>query len=250
MLELKNLSKFYQHKEYVVAIMENLNLTIKDNEFIAFVGPSGCGKTTLLKLIAGLIAPSAGEITLDGKKILGPSKERGVVFQHFSLFPWLTVEENTSFGLDLQRINKQEKKAIVSHYLEITHLKKYAKFYPKDLSGGMQQRVSIARAIANDPKVLLMDEPFSSLDPQIRGQLLDFITNIYENEHKTILFITHDVTEAILLADTVYVMSAKPMTIRSIFAIPFVRPRYHSLKYTNEFFDLERKIALELESSA
>ena len=242
MLEIKNIYKSYTHQAKRIDVIHPLNLNIKDHEFIALVGPSGCGKTTLLKLIAGLIPPSSGEIILDGKPVSGPSKERGVVFQHFSLFPWLTVEENIAFGLNLQSQPKEITKEIVSHYLNATNLKKYANYYPKNLSGGMQQRVAIARALANDPKIILMDEPFNSLDPQIRGQLHDFVTHIYEKEHKTIIFITHDVTEAILLADTVYVLSAKPMQIHSIVSISFPRPRHHNLKYTDNFFELEKKL--------
>jgi NitT/TauT family transport system ATP-binding protein len=250
MLEIKNLYKSYTHQAKLIDVVQQLTLTIKDHEFVALVGPSGCGKTTLLKLIAGLIPPSSGKIILDGKPVSGPSKERGVIFQHFSLFPWLTVEENIAFGLDLQNRPKQITKEIVSHYLNVTNLEKYANFYPKNLSGGMQQRVAIARALANNPKIILMDEPFSSLDPQIRGQLHDFVTHIYEKEHKTIIFITHDVTEAILLADIVYVLSAKPMQIHSVVPILFPRPRHHNLKYTDLFFELEKKIAQELETLA
>lgn len=247
MLEIQSLSQFYMHKGAKVEVIKNVNLSIKDNEFVAFVGPSGCGKSTLLRLISGLMLPTGGKIVLDRQTVTGPGRERGVVFQHFSLCPWLNVEENIAFGLNLHQKNEKAKADIVAHYLEITHLKQYAKFYPKALSGGMQQRVAIARAFANDPKILLMDEPFGALDPQMRGQLHDFVTQIYAVEHKTIVFITHDVTEAILLADTVYVMSPKPMEIKSTFSIPFPRPRHHSLKYTDAFFELERKIAKELE---
>lgn len=250
MLEIKNLTQFYHHKDHTVNVIQNFNLTIKDGEFIALVGPSGCGKTTLLKLIAGLMQPSQGEIALDGQKVMGPSRERGVVFQHFSLFPWLSVEDNIAFGLNLQNKKHDDKAKIISHYLDITHLKKYSKFYPNALSGGMQQRVAIARALANDPKILLMDEPFGALDRQIRGQLHDFLTSIYEKEHKTVVFITHDVTEAILLSDTVYVLSAKPMEIHSVFPIHFRRPRHHNLQYTNEFFDMEKQIVEVLEHLA
>lgn len=228
-------------------IISNLSLTIKRNEFIVFLGPSGCGKTTLLKLMAGLIQPSQGQILLEEKEILGPSQEKGVVFQHFSLFPWLTVEENILFGPRLKKLPEIEQKNLLDHYLETTHLKDYRKFYPKSLSGGMQQRVAVARTLINHPRLVLMDEPFGSLDPQIREQMQNFITNIYEQEKKTIIFITHDITEAILLADKVYVVSSRPMSIKKCFEISLKRPRDYHLKYTHEFFELEKQIARTLE---
>src|SRR3989344_1979238 len=247
MLELKNVSKTYTQNNQQVEAIKNLNLSVKEREFIALVGPSGCGKTTLLKIIAGLIPATNGEVVLDGKKILNPGKDRGLVFQQFTLFPWLTVRENISFGLDLQKLESKKKTEIVNHYLGITGLKDFAEFYPKNLSGGMQQRVAIARTLANNPKILLMDEPFGSLDSQTRSQMQEFLTKLWETEHKTILFITHDVGEAAFLADVVYVLSKRPMEIKNKFDVPFARPRIRTLKNTKEFFEFENKIAQELE---
>ena len=247
MLELKNVSKTYTQNNQQVEAIKNLNLSVKEREFIALVGPSGCGKTTLLKIIAGLIPATNGEVILDGKKILNPGKDRGLVFQQFTLFPWLTVRENISFGLDLQNVDSKKKTKIANHYLNITGLKDFAKFYPKNLSGGMQQRVAIARTLANNPKILLMDEPFGSLDSQTRSQMQEFLTKLWEAEHQTILFITHDVSEAVFLADTVYVLDKRPMKIKNTFSVPFNRPRVHSLKYKKEFFEFENKIAQNLE---
>lgn len=247
MLELKNVSKTYTQNNQQVEAIKNLNLSVKEREFIALVGPSGCGKTTLLKIIAGLINATNGEIVLDGKKILNPEKDRGLVFQQFTLFPWLTVRENISFGLDLQKLDNKKKVEIVNHYLDITGLKDFAEFYPKNLSGGMQQRVAIARTLANNPKILLMDEPFGSLDSQTRSQMQEFLTKLWEAERQTILFITHDVGEAAFLADTVYVSGKRPMEIKNMFNVPFARPRVHALKHTKEFFEFENKIARELE---
>ncbi len=247
MLELKKISKVYTNEGQKVEAIKNLDLTVNEREFIAMVGPSGCGKTTFLKIIAGLIEASGGEVILDGKKVNTPGKDRGLVFQNFTLFPWLTVRENISFGLDLQNINNQKKTEVIEHYLNITGLKEFADFYPKNLSGGMQQRVAIARTLANNPKILLMDEPFGSLDSQTRSQMQEFLTKLWEAEHKTILFITHDVGEAVFLADRVYVLGKRPMEIKSVHEVPFPRPRKHDLKHTTEFFEFENKIALELE---
>ncbi len=247
MLELNNVSKTYTQNSQQVEAVKNLNLSVKEREFIALVGPSGCGKTTLLKIIAGLVCASSGEIILDGKKILNPGKDRGLVFQQFTLFPWLTVRENISFGLDLQKLDSKKKTEIVNHYLGVTGLQDFAEFYPKNLSGGMQQRVAIARTLANSPKILLMDEPFGSLDSQTRSQMQEFLTKLWESERHTILFITHDVGEAAFLADTVYVLSKRPMEIKNTFSVPFARPRIHTLKHTKEFFDFENRITRELE---
>ena len=247
MLELRNVSKSYTHNAKEVVVVKNLTLSVPEQEFIALVGPSGCGKTTLLKIIAGLVPASGGEILLEGKNILNPGKDRGVVFQQFTLFSWLTVRKNISFGLDLQEIESKKKTKIVNHYLNITGLKEFAEFYPKNLSGGMQQRVAIARTLANNPKILLMDEPFGSLDSQTRSQMQEFLTDLWEAEHQTILFVTHDVGEAVFLADTVYVLSKRPTEIQKVFTVPFSRPRVHTLKRTKEFFEFENKIAQELE---
>lgn len=248
MLELKNISKVYTNEGQKVEAIKDLDLVIKEREFIAMVGPSGCGKTTFLKIIAGLIEASEGEVILDGKKVVGPGKDRGLVFQNFTLFPWLTVKENIEFGLNLQNIDSKKKEETVNHYLNITGLKDFAHFYPKNLSGGMQQRVAIARTLANNPKILLMDEPFGSLDSQTRSQMQEFLTKLWEAEHKTILFITHDVGEAVFLADKVYVLGKRPMQIKNVFDVPFPRSRKHDLKHSTEFFEFENKIAKELES--
>jgi len=247
MLELQNISKSYLHSLQSIEAVKDITLPIREGEFIAMVGPSGCGKSTLLKMIAGLIESSSGRIILDGREVISPDKDRGLVFQGFTLFPWLTVRQNIGFGLSLQKLSEQQKSAIVEHYLKITDLGDFADFYPKDLSGGMQQRVAIARTLANNPKVLLMDEPFGALDSQTRSQMQEFLTNLWEQEHKTVIFITHDVQEAVFLADTVYVLSKRPMQVKKVFRIPFPRPRLHWLKRTKEFFELSNQITSELE---
>lgn len=248
MLEIKNISKTYDNNRQLIETIKDFSLTIDEYKFIALVSPSGCGKTTLLKIVAGLLEPSAGEVILDGKKILEPDKERGMIFQSFSLFPWLTVKGNISFGLDLQSISEKQKDEIVQHYLQIVGLSDFANAYPKNLSGGMQQRLAIARTLANNPKVLLMDEPFGSLDSQTRSKMQEFLTDLWERDRKTILFVTHDVEEAIFLADTVYLLSQRPTETKQVFNVPFVRPRLHELKYSQEFFELEKEIAQKLDS--
>ncbi|TSC74957.1 MAG: taurine transport system ATP-binding protein [Parcubacteria group bacterium Gr01-1014_33] len=248
MLEIRNISKSYDNKEGRIEVIKDFSLALKDREFVAIIGPSGCGKTTLLKIIAGLTPSSEGEIVLDGKKITGPGKERGMVSQNFALFPWRTVKKNISFGLELQGIANDKKTETVDHYLGITGLKEFAKFYPKNLSGGMQQRVAIARTLANNPEILLMDEPFGSLDSQTRSKMQEFLTALWERERKTILFITHDVEEAIFLADTVYVVARRPMRLKNTYQVPFPRPRKHELKFSEIFFRLRNKIVSDLEN--
>lgn len=247
MLEITNISKIYSNDGKRIEAVKDFSLSLDEHKFIALVGPSGCGKTTFLKIIAGLISASGGDVVLDGQKIFSPGKDRGLVFQQFTLFPWLTVRENISFGLDLQKLESKKKTEIVNHYLDATGLQDFAEFYPKDLSGGMQQRVAIARTLANNPKILLMDEPFGSLDSQTRSQMQELLTKLWETEHKTILFITHDVSEAVFLADIVYVLGKRPMEIKNKFDIPFARPRIRALKNMNQFFEFENKIAQELE---
>lgn len=247
MLKIKNISKIYNSGKKQIEVVSNLSFELRDKQFVVLVGPSGCGKTTFLKIIAGLLTPSSGEVILDGKKILMPGKERGMIFQNFNLFPWLTVRKNISFGLDVQRLDNTKKKEIVDRYLRITGLEDFAEFYPKDLSGGMQQRVAIARTLANNPKIILMDEPFGSLDSQTRSQMQEFLINLWETERKTIIFVTHNVGEAIFLADKIYVLSKRPMRIKKLFKVPFPRPRTHALKRSKDFFAFESKITQELE---
>ncbi len=248
MLELKNVGKIYETNGKQLEAIKDLNFSVQLEEFAAIVGPSGCGKTTLIKLIAGLIPASHGSVVLDGNIVKNPGKDRGVVFQNFTLFPWLTVAENITFGLDIQRMNAKKKAAVATHYLGKTGSAEFVDFYPNNLSGGMQQRVAIARTLANEPKILLMDEPFGSLDAQTRMQMQEFLTKLWEAERKTIIFVTHDVGEAVFLADTVHVLSKRPTTIKKTFKVPFPRPRTHTLKQTKAFFEFEAKIAEALEA--
>ncbi len=246
MLEINNVSKTQYHGNEGVSVIDNFNLTVNDHEFVALVGPSGCGKTTLLKMIAGLSEPSSGTILVDGTKITGPGKDRGLVAQHFSLFPWLTVKKNISFGLSLHKTPKHHTDAITDHYLEATQLKEFAHFYPKNLSGGMQQRVAIARTLANKPRILLLDEPFGALDAQTRSAMQDLLISLWEKERMTVVFITHDVAEAVYLADRVCVLGKRPTSIIHSFTVPFARPRKRDLKQSVEFFNFVNKVTEKL----
>ena len=248
MLQVKNLSKTYDNNGKSTEVIKDLSFGIGDKQFIAIVGSSGCGKTTILKIIAGLLESTNGKILLDNKVVSEPGQDRGMIFQNFSLFPWLTVKNNIGFGLDVRNIDQKEKDKIIEHYLRVTDLTDFADFYPKSLSGGMQQRVAIARTLANNPKILLMDEPFGSLDSQTRSAMQEFLTKLWESEQKTILFVTHDVEEAIFLADKVILLTTRPTKIKKEYNINFQRPRLHDLKFSEEFFKLEREITKDLES--
>ena len=205
--------------------LKDICMEVRDQEFAVIVGPSGCGKSSLLYLTAGLNSPSEGEISVAGERVTGPGPERGMVFQGYTLFPWLTVRENIEFGLKRKKVPAAERKDIVDFYLHEVGLDNFADNYPKQLSGGMKQRVAIARALANDPKILLMDEPFGALDSQTRLQMQQLLLRIWEHKKKTVVFVTHDIDEAILLADRVFVMGSKPGHIRRILNVDIPHPR-------------------------
>ncbi len=231
-LVIRDLSKTYfdlysgQH----VAAVEDVSLEIHNGEFVSILGPSGCGKTTLLNIIAGFIAPTRGEILLNGRRIQGPGPDRGVVFQTFALFPWKTVLDNVGFGLKMRGVPKPERDRIAREYIALVGLEGFEDRYPHELSGGMQQRVGVARVLANNPELLLMDEPFASVDAQTRMTLQEELTRIWEDRRPTILFITHDVEEAVFLANRVIVLSARPGRVRETIDVALPRPRsWHRL---------------------
>ena len=211
-------------------------------EIVVFLGPSGCGKSTILKCVAGLMAPTKGEVLLDGKPVDGTSRDRGMVFQAYTSFGWLTVRDNVEYGLKLQGVDKAERRKRSDKYLEAVGLKEFADRYPKDLSGGMKQRVAIARTLINNPRVVLMDEPYGALDPQTRWGMQSLLLDISKSENNTILFVTHDVSEAVYLADTAYVLSPRPARILHRVDVPFFRDRSIGLKSSNEFRAVERKL--------
>ena len=240
------------HREDTVAL-NGVNLEIRENEFVCVVGPSGCGKTTLLNILAGLEKATEGVVTINGKPIIGPGNDRGVIFQQYALFPWLTVRQNIAYGLKYKyvldketgkprHLNKNEKNEIVDKYIKMVNLSDFASSYPKELSGGMKQRVAIARGYAISPEVLLMDEPFGALDAQTRAQLQEDLLSTWEKEKKTCFFITHDVEEAVLLASRVIVMSARPGRVKEIIDIDLPYPRNQATKLLPEFNELKNQI--------
>jgi len=208
-----------------VHALKEINMEIQEGEFAALIGPSGCGKSTFLYIVAGFEKATAGSIYLDGKKITKPGPDRGIVFQEYVLFPWRNVMENINFGLEIQKVEKPEIERRCQELLEITGLKGFERAYPHTLSGGMQQRVAIARALAYNPEVMLMDEPFGSLDAQTKLRLIDDFVRIWETHRKTVLFVTHSVEEALLLADKVYLFSSRPSVIKSVMTVDLPRPR-------------------------
>jgi ABC-type nitrate/sulfonate/bicarbonate transport system ATPase subunit len=225
-----------------VIALNNLSMTILDKQFAVIVGPSGCGKSSLLDIIAGLKEPSGGKCRLDGSMISGPGRERGMVFQNYSLFPWLTVLKNVEFGPGLRGVSHKESNERARHYVHAVGLSSFENAYPNQLSGGMKQRVAIARALANDPEVILMDEPFGALDSQTRVVMQQLLLGIWEREQKTILFVTHDIDEALFLGEKVYVMSARPGRIIDTIAVEFAHPRSYELSTEPAFVELKRRI--------
>ena len=241
-LKIDNVVKEYVGNKGKTIALNGVSLDIKENEFICVVGPSGCGKSTLLNIIAGLLEPTSGAVYLDGKKIEGTGVERGVVFQGYALFPWRTVLRNVMFGLEMKRMPKDQAEKIAKKYIKAVGLEGFEHAYPKELSGGMRQRVAIARAYAADPEVLLLDEPFGALDAQTRVQLQSELLNTWEHEKKTCFFITHDVDEAIILAQRVIIMSARPGRIKKIVDIDIPYPRTQATKTDPRFLELKTEI--------
>ena len=220
----------------------DVSLDVPDQQFAVIVGPSGCGKSSLLYLTAGLNEPTGGEIRVGGARITSPGADRGMVFQGYTLFPWLTVRQNIEFGLKRRNMPAAQRREVVDHYLAEVNLLGFADNFPKQLSGGMMQRVAIARALANDPQILLMDEPFGALDSQTRHQMQRLLLRVWEHSKKTVVFVTHDIDEAILLGDRVFVMGAKPGRIRKVLDIPLERPRHLGVEMEPEFIALKREI--------
>ncbi|WP_064118790.1 ABC transporter ATP-binding protein [Pseudomonas fluorescens] len=222
--------------------LEEVSFEVPDQQFAVLVGPSGCGKSSLLYLTAGLAEPTSGEIYVGGQQVQGPGADRGMVFQSYTLFPWLTVRQNVEFGLKRRGMPAARRKEIVDYYVNEVGLTGFADNYAKQLSGGMMQRVAIARALANDPQILLMDEPFGALDSQTRLQMQQLLLRVWGNSKKTVLFVTHDIDEAILLGDRVYVMGAKPGRIKQILDVPIERPRSLDMVMERSFIDMKRQI--------
>ena len=240
-VQIAQISKTFQHHGVSQTVLDQIDLTVQKGEFVSILGPSGCGKSTLLSIVAGLTAPTSGKVLVNGKEIKGPGSDRGVVFQQAALFPWLTVEENVMFPLK-KKMPKEEAKKKAYEYLAMVQLSQYAKHSPHELSGGMQQRVSIARALAMDPEVLLMDEPFGALDEQTRSRLHEVLEKIWIDTKKTILFVTHSIQESLKLSDRIIVMGTRPGRIIDEIEVSFPRPRDEFRKQLAEYEERIQKL--------
>ena len=251
-LEVQNVCKSYATRgKQKLTVLQEVNFQIFPREMVCLVGSSGCGKSTLLNIIAGLLPPSSGEVLVDGKPVTGrPGSDRGMVFQGYTLYPWLTVAQNVAFGLQFQKMPKAQQRDRVRYFLDVVGLSRFANSYPKQLSGGMKQRVAIARALANEPALLLMDEPFGALDAQTKEQMQQFLLELWEKTHVTVLMITHDVEEAIYLSQRVYVMDTHPGRIKV--EIPILLPEHRDLdiKLSSKFVEIKRQIIHTLRDAA
>jgi NitT/TauT family transport system ATP-binding protein len=255
-LQINNLNKHFPTKQGNLVVLKDIDMAIEQGEFICAVGASGSGKSTLLRQIAGLDSPTSGEVKIDGERVTGPGPDRGMVFQHYTLYPWMSVQHNTEFGLKLQGVPKKQRREQASYYLNVVGLTKFARSLPKDLSGGMKQRVAIARALASEPKVLLMDEPFGALDIHTKESMHEFILDLWRRTNVTIFMITHDVEEAVFLSNRIYALGARPGTVRKEMSI-HLPERTHTVKrhsrfhdYRDELMELMRKHGQEAVAAA
>jgi len=248
-LNVRKVSRIFTgpHGEQTQALLP-VDYQVQENDFITILGPSGCGKSTLLRIIAGLDSPTQGEVWLDGQRVEGPGADRGMVFQSYTLFPWLTVEQNIRFGLQERGIGAAQQKERSDYFINKVGLRGFERHFPRQLSGGMQQRTAIARSLANDPKILLMDEPFGALDNQTRVMMQELLLNIWEASRKTVLFVTHDIDEAIFMANKVAIFSARPGRIKTEVPVNFPHPRDYTLKTSPEFMAIKAQVTGEIRS--
>jgi NitT/TauT family transport system ATP-binding protein len=234
-LEIERLVKEFTRKDKTIRAIDVIDLGVEEGEFVSIVGPSGCGKTTLLHMLAGFVPVDRGAIRLDGKPIAGPGPDRGVIFQEYALFPWRTAHGNVVWPLEIKGVKRGERDAVADRYLDLVHLQGFRDHYPGELSGGMKQRVALARILVLDPRVLLMDEPFGALDSQTRELMQEELLEIWGKTGKTVIFITHDIDEAVYLSDRVIVMTARPGRVKDDFRIDLPRPRRLDIKKTPEY---------------
>jgi NitT/TauT family transport system ATP-binding protein len=241
-LEIKGLTKSYPMGRQRREVLCDIDLTLADNEFVSLVGTSGCGKSTLLSIAAGLEDFDRGAVLVDGQPITGAGLDRGVVFQSYTLLPWLTARQNIEFALNAAGHGRGECREIAAEHLELVKLSEFAEAYPNELSGGMKQRVAIARALSYRPKILLMDEPFGALDAMTRHQMQDLLTRIWESHRLTVMFVTHDIEEAVYLSDRIVVMGLGPGRIKTSYHVGLARPRHEDMVSTAEFIALQREV--------
>jgi NitT/TauT family transport system ATP-binding protein len=241
-LEVKDLYKEFDTPHGKVTALKNINFKAHKREFVCVIGPSGCGKSTLIRILAGLETETSGKMLLDGKEVHGPGPDRGMVFQGYTLFPWLTVKKNVMFGLEMEGRGKFTSEEEAMQWIDLVGLSKFANSYPHQLSGGMKQRVAIARALANQPRILLMDEPFGALDAQTRSKMQAYLMEIWKNIDITILFITHDLDEAIYLADRILVLKAHPGEVQELIEVPVPQPRSPDQFLSSEFLATKKRL--------
>jgi ABC-type nitrate/sulfonate/bicarbonate transport system ATPase subunit len=241
-LSIRGVERRFAGAKGTTLALRATSLEVAENDFITILGPSGCGKSTLLRIVAGLDHPTAGEVLLDGERVRGPGADRGMVFQSYTLFPWLNVLENVCFGLRERRLPRRQQLEIADGFIDKVGLRGFEHHYPKQLSGGMQQRTAIARALANGPRMLLMDEPFGALDHQTRELMQELLLGIWEAEKKTVLFVTHDIDEAVFMGGRVVVMSARPGRIKIDREVPLAHPRHYSVKTSRAFAELKAEL--------
>lgn len=251
LLSIQGVSRtFTSHKGTQTQALLPVDFEVRENDFVTILGPSGCGKSTMLRIVAGLDFPTTGQVLLDGQAIDGPGADRGMVFQSYTLFPWLTVAQNIRFGLREKGVSDAVQKERSDYFIAKVGLRGFENHFPKQLSGGMQQRTAIARALANDPKILLMDEPFGALDNQTRVVMQELLLGIWEAERKTVMFVTHDIDEAIFMANRVAVFSARPGRIKADIPVNLPHPRHYTVKTSPEFMELKARLTEEIRAEA
>lgn len=251
LLSIQGVSRtFTSHKGVSTQALLPVDFEVRENDFVTILGPSGCGKSTMLRIVAGLDFPTTGQVLLDGKLVDGPGADRGMVFQSYTLFPWLTVAQNIRFGLREKGVSEAMQKERSDYFIAKVGLRGFENHFPKQLSGGMQQRTAIARALANDPKILLMDEPFGALDNQTRVLMQELLLGIWEAERKTVMFVTHDIDEAIFMANRVAVFSARPGRIKADIPVNLPHPRHYTVKTSPEFMELKARLTEEIRAES
>ena len=251
LLSIQGVSRtFVSPKGQATQALLPVDFEVQENDFVTILGPSGCGKSTMLRIVAGLDYPTQGRVLLGGRPVEGPGADRGMVFQSYTLFPWLTIEQNIRFGLRERGMPEAQQKERAAYFIAKVGLRGFEQHFPKQLSGGMQQRTAIARALANDPKILLMDEPFGALDNQTRVLMQELLLGIWEAERKTVMFVTHDIDEAIFMANRVAVFSARPGRIKSEIAVQLPHPRHYTIKTSPEFMDLKARLTEEIRAES
>ena len=251
LLSIQGVSRtFVSPKGQTTQALLPVDFDVAENDFVTILGPSGCGKSTMLRIVAGLDHPTSGRVLLGGRPVEGPGADRGMVFQSYTLFPWLTIEQNIRFGLRERGMPESQQKERAQYFIAKVGLRGFEQHFPKQLSGGMQQRTAIARALANDPKILLMDEPFGALDNQTRVLMQELLLGIWEAERKTVMFVTHDIDEAIFMANRVAVFSARPGRIKTELAVNLPHPRHYTIKTSPEFMDLKARLTEEIRAES